>query len=77
MMPSGSPKLRPQPEWIIGTIASTIIAFCPKRPRTSVIEAVTLIPANGAMMKSATRKSVIIRRGSPKPLSISIALSIT
>ena len=77
MIPSGSPKLSPHPEWIIGTMASTMIAFWPKRPSTSVTDAATLMPANGAMTKRATRKSVIMRRGSPNAFRIDTAFSIT
>ena len=65
MMPSGRPKLRPQPDWIMGTIARTMTPFIPKRTNVSLIDASRRTWTKGAMIKSRTRKAAIRMRGHP------------
>ena len=65
-MPSGRPKLSPQPEWIIGTMASTMMAFQLKRLMTFSTCVPKLTPATGVSANSRSRKPVIISRGMPK-----------
>ena len=65
MMPSGRPKFSPQPEWTIGTIASTMTAFQLKRLITLLICVAKSTPANGTSMNISSRKPVMIMRGTP------------
>ena len=65
IIPSGRPKFSPQPDCIIGTIASTRMPFIPTRTSVSEMEASMRTPTKGAAMKSASRKSAIIIRGQP------------
>ena len=65
MTPRGRPKFRPQPEWIIGTMASTSTAFQLKRLIMLVICMGRLTPTKGVMINSSSRKPVIIIRGTP------------
>ena len=65
MIPSGRPKLRPQPEWTIGTIASTMMAFQLKRLITLLICVAKSTPANGTSTNISSRKPVMIMRGTP------------
>ena len=65
IMPRGRPKFRPQPEWIMGTMASTMMAFQLKRLMTLVICVAKSTPATGARMNISSKKPVMIRRGTP------------
>ena len=66
MIPNGRPKLRPQPLWIIGTMARTIMEFIPNLISTSEILVRMLIPPSGATRNNNRRKPAMIRRGQPK-----------
>ena len=66
MMPSGRPKLRPQPEWIMGTMARTMMAFQLKRLMVLLICVQKSAPTKGAAMNSSSRKPAMISRGRPK-----------
>ena len=61
--PRGMPKFSPQPEWIIGTMASTSTAFQLKRLNTFVNWVVRSDPVSGAMINRTRRKPPIISRG--------------
>ena len=56
----------PQPEWIMGTIASTSTAFQLKRLRVLVICMGRFAPTMGAMMNSISKKPAMISLGRPK-----------
>ena len=55
MTPSERPKLSPQPDWIIGTSARTMIPFMPMRIRVSEIDAGRLTSTKGAARNRANR----------------------
>ena len=76
MMPSGRPKLRPQPECTMGTIASTSTAFQLKRLMVLVICVAKSAPTSGAAMNRSSRNAAMIRRGRPKELPAAFTLSI-
>ena len=61
--PRGMPKFSPQPEWIMGTIASTSTAFQLKRLMTLVIWVGRSDPVMGAIMNKKRRKPAMISRG--------------
>ena len=61
--PRGMPKFSPQPEWIMGTMASTRTAFQLKRLMTLVICVGRSDPVMGAMMNKKRRKPAMISRG--------------
>ena len=65
MIPRGIPKFRLQPEWIMGTMASTSTAFQLKRLITLPTCMVRSAPTMGAMMNSSRTKQVMISRGRP------------
>ena len=66
IMPNGRPKLRPQPECTMGTIASTRTAFQLKRLIVLVICVGRSAPTIGARIKSAKRNPAMISLGRPK-----------
>jgi hypothetical protein len=72
-MPSGRPKFSPQPEWIIGTMANTSIAFQLKRLIVLVSCVVKFAPTNGAVIKSSSRNPAMISLGNPN-LSMNSAI---
>src|SRR5450756_3134858 len=65
MMPSGRPKLSPQPVWTMGTIPRTRMPFMPKRTMVSVIDWSTLTPTDGAAMNSDRSSIAMMMRGQP------------
>ena len=69
MMPRGKPKFNPQPEWIMGTMARTMMAFQLKRLMVLLIWIQKPAPTKGAAIYSISRKAAMIKRGSPKLLT--------
>ena len=64
-IPRGMPKFRLQPDWIMGTMASTRMAFQLKRLITLPICIVRSAPTMGAMTNSSTTNAAMISRGIP------------
>ena len=74
MIPKGRPKLRPQPECTMGTMASTNTAFQLKRLIVLVIWVGRSAPTRGARIKSARRNPAMINLGRPKSFTNSLIL---
>ena len=64
-MARGRPMFRPQPEWIIGTMARTMMAFQLKRLNTLVNWVHRLTWAKGASRNISSRNAVMISLGTP------------
>ena len=75
MMPRGRPKLSPQPECTMGTMASTRMPFQLKRLMMLEICVGRSAPTKGAMIRSSSKKPAMIRRGTPKLFSEAVTLS--
>ena len=75
MIPRGRPKFSPQPEWIMGTMASTSTAFQLKRLMVLVSCMRRSDPPKGARMNSSSKNPVMISRGRPKLFARADSLS--
>src|SRR5450830_357089 len=77
IIPSGRPKLSPQPACTMGIMASTITPFIPKRTIVSISDASIRTPTEGATTNSESSTSPMMIRGQPARSMNCRSLSMT